>query len=161
MNTMRQMPAVRAEMLIRRPVGDVFTALVEPEETTKFWFTKSSGRLEVGKTVRWDWDMYGVSAEVNVKTVEPDRRIVYEWEEAEGYSTVEWQFTSRGDNATLVSVTNTGFAGEPDDVVRQVIDSTGGFTIVLCGMKAWLEHHIRLNLVADQAPDALVSGWSE
>ena len=33
----------------------------------------------------------------------------------------------------------------------------GGYTIVLCGLKAWLEHGIALNLVADKAPDANVS----
>jgi len=36
-------------MLIRRPVADVFDAFVNPELTTKFWFTRSSGRLEAGK----------------------------------------------------------------------------------------------------------------
>jgi uncharacterized protein YndB with AHSA1/START domain len=42
-------------MLIRRPVSDVFEAFVNPDITTKFWFTQSSGRLEAGKQVQWDW----------------------------------------------------------------------------------------------------------
>jgi hypothetical protein len=33
-----------------------------------------------------------------------------------------------------------------------VRDSTEGFTIVLAGLKAWLEFGIRLNLVADRFP---------
>lgn len=33
-------------MLIRRPVMDVFEAFIDPDITTTFWFTKSSGRLE-------------------------------------------------------------------------------------------------------------------
>ena len=61
---------VTTQMLIRRPVADVFEAFVNPAITTKFWFTKSSGPLETGKTIRWDWEMYGVSAEVTVKAVE-------------------------------------------------------------------------------------------
>jgi uncharacterized protein YndB with AHSA1/START domain len=36
-------------MLIRRPVAEVFEAVVDPDVTTKFWFTRSSGRLEPGK----------------------------------------------------------------------------------------------------------------
>ena len=55
---------VKAEMLIRRPVAEVFEAFVDPAVTTKFWFTKSSGRLEAGKRVRWDWEMYGVGDEL-------------------------------------------------------------------------------------------------
>ena len=51
---------VEAQMLIRKPVAEVFEAFVNPQITTRFWFTKSSGRLEQGKTVRWDWEMFGV-----------------------------------------------------------------------------------------------------
>ena len=39
----------KAEMLIRKPVKDVFEAIINPEITTKFSFTKSSGRLDENK----------------------------------------------------------------------------------------------------------------
>jgi uncharacterized protein YndB with AHSA1/START domain len=39
-------------MLIRRPVAEVFDAFVDPKITSKFWFTKGSGKLEPGKRVR-------------------------------------------------------------------------------------------------------------
>lgn len=61
---------VKAEMLVRRPVAEVFKAFVDPAVTTKFWFTKSSGRLETGKEIRWDWEMYDASAQISVKAVE-------------------------------------------------------------------------------------------
>ncbi|EHK53368.1 activator of Hsp90 ATPase 1 family protein [Mesorhizobium alhagi CCNWXJ12-2] len=35
-------------MLIRKPVEEVFEAIVNPDITTKFWFSKGSGRLETG-----------------------------------------------------------------------------------------------------------------
>jgi uncharacterized protein YndB with AHSA1/START domain len=44
-------------MLIRKPVAEVFEAFVNPDITMKFWFTKSSGRLEAGKQVQWEWEM--------------------------------------------------------------------------------------------------------
>jgi hypothetical protein len=66
---------------------------------------------------------------------------------------VELQFTPRGDDQTLVSVTNTGFAGEGDELIGQVIDSTGGFSLVLAGAKALLEHDLELRLIADRFPD--------
>jgi uncharacterized protein YndB with AHSA1/START domain len=47
----------KAQMLLRRPVADVFEAFVDPAVTTKFWFTRSSGKLEAGKEVQWDWEM--------------------------------------------------------------------------------------------------------
>lgn len=41
-------PVVKAEMLIRKPIADVFSAFVDPAITTKFWCTKSSGKLQAG-----------------------------------------------------------------------------------------------------------------
>lgn len=144
---------VNVGMLIRKPVGEVFEAFVDPSITTKFWFTKSNGRLEKGKRIRWDWEMYGVSAELEVKEVEQDKRILIQFDDG---TTAEWVFTPRESEGTFVEIKNYGFNGNASEVVNQVVDSTGGFTIVLCGLKAWLEHNIVLNLVADKFPDANV-----
>ena len=142
----------KTEMLIRRPVAEVFEAFIDPEVTTKFWFTKSSGRLEPGKEVRWEWEMYNASTEVNVKTIEPDKRILVEWTGEGGPTTIEWTFTARPDETTFVSITNGGFHGTPEEVAQQAIDATEGFTFVLAGLKAHLEHNINLNLIADRFP---------
>ncbi len=148
-------PIASTAMLIRRPVTEVFEAFVEPDVTTKFWFTKSSGRLEAGKQLRWEWDMYGISIPVTVKAVEPNRRIVVEWPAYGRPITVEWTFTAWDDDATFVAITSTGFAGDGDAVVKQATDSIQGFTLVLAGLKALLEHGIRLGLVADRFPKGL------
>jgi len=66
-------------MLIRKPVAEVFEAFINPETTTKFWFTKSSGKLEEGKQVQWVWEMYEISIPVTVKVVEPNKRTLIEW----------------------------------------------------------------------------------
>lgn len=150
--TLQNSPIVKAQMLIRSPVEAVFEAFIDPAITTKFWFTKSSGKLESGKVIQWDWEMYGASAQVNVKAIEKNKRILIEWDDPP--CLVEWLFTQRPDNTTLVSISNWGFSGTDDDVVAQAIDSMGGFTIVLAGLKALLEHNIILNLVSDHYPDA-------
>ena len=70
-------------------------------------------------------------------------------------ATVEWIFKSLGENQTYVTVTNRGFKGTPNELIAQIRDATGGFTIVLAGLKAYLEHGIELNLVADKYPKGL------
>lgn len=145
-------PSAKAEMLIRRPVAEVFEAFVNPAITAKFWFTKSSGRLEAGKQIRWDWEMYNASAQVSVKAVEQDRRILIEWS-GRDTTTVEWLFTPQADDTTFVSITHAGFSGDCDEVVKNAMDSVGGFTLVLCGLKALLEHGVILNLIADRSPE--------
>ena len=141
---------MRTGMLIRRPAAAVFEAFVDPEITRQFWFTKGSGRLEAGRQVRWEWEMYGVSVPVAVKAVERNARIVIEWTGPAGATQVEWLFEPRGDHATFVTITHSGFRGSVEEVAREVIDSTGGFSLALAGAKAYLEHGIRLNLVADR-----------
>jgi uncharacterized protein YndB with AHSA1/START domain len=145
-------PVAKAEMLIRRPVAEVFEAFIDPAVTSKFWFSRSSGRLEPGKQIRWHWDMYNFSVEVAVKSVEPNKRILIEWPAYGSPSTIEWTFTPRDDGTTFVSITNSGFSGEADEVAKQAIDATEGFAFVLAGLKALLEHNVRLNLVPDRFP---------
>ena len=81
-------PVVRTGMLIRRPVEEVFEAFADPAVTTRFWFTRGSGRLEAGKQVQWDWEMYGISVPVDVRAVEPGRRIRIEWPGSAGPAAV-------------------------------------------------------------------------
>lgn len=148
-------PIVRAEMLIRRPAAEVFKAFVDPVITTKFWFSKSSGKLEAGKRVRWEWQMYGVGDDIDVKAIEPNTRLVFEWSFPNS-NLVEMTFTPHA-KGTLVSITNSGLRGE--DVIAEALDLTQGWNIVLCAAKAWLEHGIELNAITDKAPDHNVKGW--
>jgi uncharacterized protein YndB with AHSA1/START domain len=150
-------------MLIRRPVAQVFEAIVEPALTSRFWFSKGSGRLEAGRRVRWDWEMYGVFANVDVKEVEENRRIFMEWGGPDDPSLVEWTFEPQGADRTFLVVQNWGFGGGAEGaerVVAKALDSTGGFNLVLAALKAFLEHGIELNVVEDHAPAGLVAGWT-
>ena len=143
-------PVVKAQMLIRKPVEEVFEAFVNPEVTTRFWFTKSSGRLEPGSEVRWEWEMYGAAAQVKVTAVETNRRILIEWDDPP--CPVEWVFNPTAGGSTFVTISNWGFAGTEEEKAAKAIDSMGGFSLVLAGCKALLEHGIQLNLIADHNP---------
>jgi uncharacterized protein YndB with AHSA1/START domain len=142
----------KAQMLIRRPVAEVFAAIVDPNVTANFWFSRGSARLEPGNDVEWFWETYGASSRAIVREFEPERRIVMDWGSDDDATTVEWIFTPYSDSTTLLQVINSGFRGSGDEVVCQVIGSTEGFALVLAGLKAYLEHGLRLNLVADHAP---------
>jgi uncharacterized protein YndB with AHSA1/START domain len=151
-----QPPTARTEMLVRKPAAEVFEAIVNPDITSQFWFTKGSGRLELGKQVQWDWEMYDVSVQVTPKVIDPNERIVIEWPGYSGPTTVEWDLVPRDDGTTFVRITETGFTGDADELVRYVVDSTQGFTWMLAGLKALLEHGVRLNLTADAHPKGIV-----
>lgn len=141
----------KVELLIRRPVAEVFDAFVNPDVITKFWFNRTSGPLVADTSVTWYWDLYEASTDVRVLALEQNRRIYIEWDvDTESPSRVEWTFEDRGDDGTYVSVVNSGFDSEADEVIERVVDSTGGFALVLAAAKAYLEHGVELNIVADR-----------
>ena len=154
MTVQKQDPIVRSEMLIRKPVEQVFEAFIDPDITRNFWFTRGSGRVEEGKYIVWEWEMYGVSDEIYVEEVLAHERIRILSTDG---TRMEWHFTARSAQETFVSIEHYGFTGTSDELLTICVDSMGGFTMVLCGLKAFLEHNIVLNLVADKAPDAHVN----
>jgi len=139
-----------AQMLIRRPAAEIFEAFIDPAVTKNFWFTKGSGRLEVNKRITWEWEMYHVSTTVVAKEILPNEKIVFDWDDPA--RTVEFRFQPLADGSTYVIVTEWGHNRTGDALLAAVRDSTGGFTTVLDGLKAFLEHGINLNLIADKFP---------
>ncbi len=76
---MEMIKEVSAQMTIRRPASEVYQAFINPEITKQFWFTDSTGPLELNKTVTWEWKMYGVSAEATALELIPDELIKMKW----------------------------------------------------------------------------------
>ena len=127
---------VQAQMLIRKPINEVFESFINPEITTNFWFTKSSGKLVEGETILWEWEMYDAKSEVKVHQIIPN--VDYEFKEME--------------KGTLVIIKSFGYSETGDELLSVINDNTGGFTTVLDGCKAYLEHGINLRLIEDKFP---------
>ena len=148
-------PIAKTGMLIRKPADAVFEAIINPETTTNFWFSKGSGRLDRGKSVKWEWESHNVSIDVTPKVVEQNKRVAVEWPGYTGPTTVEWTFQAIPDGTTFVRVQESGWEGDADKLMRYVADLTQGFTLLMAGMKAWLEHGIQLNLTFDRYPKGI------
>lgn len=140
---------VEAQMLIRKPMEEVFEAFINPEITTQFWFTKSTGKLEENKTVTWEWEMYGAKSKVKVLKIIPNQLIKTEW--GDPAVNVDYEF-KKMEQGTLVVIKSYGFAQTGQDLLKVMNDNTGGFTTVLDGCKTYLEYGIRLNLIGDKFP---------
>lgn len=136
-------------MLIRKPIQEVFEAFINPEITTNFWFTKSTGKLEEGKTITWEWEMYGAKSEVKVLQIIPNQLIKTEW--GLFSNNVDYEFKEM-EKGTLVIIKSYGYSETGDELLSVINDNTGGFTTVLDGCKAYLEHGINLRLIEDKFP---------
>jgi uncharacterized protein YndB with AHSA1/START domain len=149
--------SVDVGMLMRRPPHVVFEALADPSITTRFWYTKSSGRMEEGAELIWEWEMHNASSKVRVHEVEPDHRIRFSWD---GYdrrhpTTVEFLFVPYENDTSYLRITETGFTGDADTQIKRALNSTAGFTFLLSSLKAGLEHEITLSVTEDAHPPRL------
>lgn len=140
---------VEAQMLIRKPINEVFEAFINPEITTNFWFTKSTGKLEEGKTITWEWEMYGAKSEVKVHQIIPNQMIKTEW--GSPSNNVDYEFKEM-EKGTLVIIKSYGYPQTGDELLKTINDNTGGFTTVLDGCKSYLEYGINLRLIEDKFP---------
>ena len=152
MDNNKKTPKVTAQMLIRKPVAQVFEAFIDPEITKNFWFTKGSGKLEAGKKITWEWEMYNASSTVFVREIIPGEKISVDWDQ---YKTiVDFEFKAIGEDGTYVTITQYGFPTTGNELLGEINDAAGGFTTVVDGLKAYMEHGINLNLIADKFPKA-------
>lgn len=140
---------VQAQMLIRKPINEVFEAFINPEITTNFWFTKSSGKLVEGETILWEWEMYDAKSEVKVHQIIPNQHIKTTW--GLFSNNVDYEFKEM-EKGTLVIIKSFGYSETGDELLSVINDNTGGFTTVLDGCKAYLEHGINLRLIEDKFP---------
>ncbi|ENV32813.1 SRPBCC family protein [Acinetobacter gerneri] len=144
------MPVIETQMLIRKPVQEVFNAFIDPKLSSKFWFSHSTGKLEQGKTVQWTWEKYQHQAEVVVLAVEQNKLIKILW--GSPRTAVDFIFEEIAPAQTYVKIRNFDLPFQGSELIAYIIDSTGGFTTVLDNLKAYLEHGLELNLVNDKFP---------
>ncbi len=138
--------AVTAQMLIRRPPGEVFAAFANPQTIRKFWLRDTTGPLAPGARVQWHFMVAGATANVIVTGFEAPRRIGFDWP---GGMHVELRFEPFGDGDTHVSAEVSGFNGK--DLLTQATNVVEGFSIVFCDLKTLLESGSSANLVRDKA----------
>ncbi len=145
----------KASMTIRKPIDLVFNAFIDPDITTNFWFSHSSGKLEQDSILNWRWDLHNFTIPIKVLKIEQNRLIVLEWGSGIYLSTLMWEFKELNSHVTYVTITNYNLQGKDDTLIDLVRDSSSGLAFVLAGLKAWLENGVRLNLSDDKYPKEL------
>jgi uncharacterized protein YndB with AHSA1/START domain len=137
---------VTAEMLIRRPPGEVFAAFANPQIIRKFWLRDTTGPLAPRARVQWHFMVPGATANVVVTDFEAPRRIAFDWP---GGMHVELSFEPFGDGATQLTAAISGLNGK--DPITQATNVVEGFSVVFCDLKTLLESGSSANLVRDKA----------
>ncbi|MDN5624689.1 MAG: polyketide cyclase, partial [Acinetobacter sp.] len=106
--------------------------------------------LKEGKIVQWSWDKYQVSSKVMVFNIIENKLIQITWGEPK--TSVDFIFEEISPEHTYLKIRNYDISLQGSELIQFIIDATGGFTTVLDGLKAYLEHGLELKLVEDKFP---------
>lgn len=136
---------------IGRPVAEVFEAVANPGELSRYFTTGGAqGRLTTGATVTWDFADFPGAFPVQVVEAIEDERIVLRWDPSPGTTpddrptTVTMTFAPLDDGArTLVTITEEGWL-DTEAGRTASYGNCEGWTGMLCALKVWTEHGINL-----------------
>jgi uncharacterized protein YndB with AHSA1/START domain len=133
----------RTKMKIFAPANKVFEAFVDPEKIGNFWFSSSSERWEAGKTVTLRYDEYNAEVDIEIKEVDVNKKIMFQWgDNGEGH-TVTMLLEEQNDSSTIIEVTEEGFNENDTDFIDQIIDNKEGWVYMLTCLKGYLEFDIK------------------
>lgn len=134
---------IKVGLRMAKPAADVFEAIVDPAHMTNYFISKSSGRMEEGKTVEWGFAEMNLPFPVAVKKAEPNRIISFAWGEAGGETTVEIRLNTVSENITFVVITE-GEKKADEKGIQWLKSNTEGWANFLACLKAYLEYGINL-----------------
>ena len=130
---------------IKKPIEQVFEAVVAPDHLNKYFTNGAKGRLEPGSNVQWKFAELPNALTIDVVEVTKNKRIEFKWEAHKvSYKTkVEVLFENLDEKGTMVRVIETGW--ETDSTGLESMSShTEGWVHMLCCLKGYLEYSIDL-----------------
>ena len=135
---------IKASLKMQKPLHEVFEAIVDPSKMANYFISKSTGRIEEGKTLIWKFPEFDMEFPIRVAKVETDRYISYYWNDFDGTETnVEITLSPKEDDSTYVTVTEKSRPNDTDGI-KWLKGNTEGWANFLACMKAYLEYGINL-----------------
>ncbi|WP_330443669.1 SRPBCC domain-containing protein [Flavobacterium sp. C4GT6] len=130
-------------MQILKPVHEVFEKIVNPEQMINYFISKSSGRMEDGKNLTWNFPEIEMNVSVKVGKIINNEYISYYWENGENTQLVERNLKPYKHGFTVVTVTEKSMENT-EPVIKWLKENTEGWANFLACFKAWMEYGIHL-----------------
>jgi uncharacterized protein YndB with AHSA1/START domain len=99
---------IKATLKILKPPHEVFEAIVDPAGMTNYFISKSTGRMEEGKILSWQFSEFDLEFPVRVEKIEEDKYISFLWDDWEDNTIntlVEITLEPKGNDETLIKIT--------------------------------------------------------
>jgi uncharacterized protein YndB with AHSA1/START domain len=135
---------IKAALKISKPIDEVFEAIVDPAKMSRYFIATSTGRMESGKTVTWQFPEFDLKFPVRVQKVTDPNYISYCWDDMDGTETlVEISLKPKEDDTTFVSIREKGRDND-EKGIEWLRRNTEGWANFLACLKGYLEYGINL-----------------
>ena len=134
---------IKTAIQILKPVNEVFEAIVDPIKMSNYFISKSSGRMETGKQIMWQFPEFDMEFPIRVGNIIKDVYISYYWDLDGTELLVEMTLSPRGKGSTLVTITEKG-RNNDEAGIKWLKGNTEGWANFLACLKAYLEYGINL-----------------
>jgi uncharacterized protein YndB with AHSA1/START domain len=135
---------IKVALKMQKPASEVFEAIVDPKRMSNYFISKSTGRMEEGKTITWKFPDFDMEFPVRVERADPDEFISWYWDDMNGNQTlVEISLKAVNDDETFVSITE-GTRENNEVGLKWLQSNTEGWANFLASLKAYLEYGINL-----------------
>jgi uncharacterized protein YndB with AHSA1/START domain len=134
----------QVSLKIRKPVAEVYEAVVDPKKLSGYFVETSTAPLIQGTTVKWKFAEVPDAFDVIVREAVPNSRVVLEWAGGHTYNTtVEMDFKPIDEGNTTLQISEGGWRLEKEEI-QLPCGNAGGWMHMLCSLKAYLEYGINL-----------------
>lgn len=134
---------IKVSIQVGKPVAEVYDAIAAPSKMNGYFIAKSSGVMEAGKTLVWQFPEFDEQFTVRVDKVEQDKYLSFYWKPDENESLVEISLTPAPGDATVVSITEKSRENNAAGI-KWLSGNTEGWANFLACLKAYLEYNINL-----------------
>ncbi|MFZ0390166.1 MAG: SRPBCC domain-containing protein [Calditrichia bacterium] len=134
---------IKTALQIQKPPRQVFEAIVNPGHMSHYFISQSSGRMETGKTLDWQFPEFEAKFSVRTGKIEPDEYISFYWENEGRELLVEMRLAERENDSTLVTVTEKSMKNDEAGIKWLKMNTEGWANFLAC-LKAYLEYGINL-----------------
>lgn len=134
--------SISTSLQMSKTPEEVFEAIIDPEHMSQYFISKSSGKMEAGKTLDWEFPEFPGSFPVRIKSIIPHTSIIFEWDGDSHPLTVTISL-KRMDKSTLVTVEEKEM-DHNEAGLNWLKNNTAGWANFLACLKAYLEYGINL-----------------
>ena len=134
---------IKAALQILKPVNKVFEAIVDPDIMSNYFISKSSGKMEEGKQIKWQFPEFDMEFPIRIDKIEINKYISYYWDMDGIELLIEMTLTSKENNSTVVTITEKS-RNNDEAGIKWLMGNTEGWANFLACLKAYLEYGINL-----------------